>query len=547
MNSSGGNHLYYGDNLSVLRESIADGSVDLVYLDPPFNSNATYSHLFKDEAGQVSGAQIAAFDDTWHWDDMISGQALIELRDSPYQEAAKMLDAMVGFLGKNPMTAYLAMMAVRLVELHRVLKDTGSLYLHCDPTASHYLKILLDAVFGAKNFVNEISWHRTTAKADYKQGAKHFPRVRDIILRYKKEGKGEIVFNQPFGAYDEEYVRKKYTGIDPNGRRYMLDNLTGPGGAAKGNAYYEVMGVSRHWRYSKENMDRLIREGRIVQPKPGGVPRYKRYLDEMPGVPCSDDWDDIRPINSQAQERLGYPTQKPVALLERILNASSNPNDVVLDPFCGCGTTVHAAQKLGRQWIGIDITHLAINLIETRLFDAFEGQAQFTVHGVPQDIGGARDFFDRDDKTKKEFEKWACGLIKAYPQGGGRKGADGGIDGLFRFGPAKEHTAIVSVKGGRNVGVGMVRDLDAVVTEQNAQIGILLTLTPATKPMIDWARGAGTLQIDGFDPVPRLQIVTIEEAMTHGPRAVNTPLRHGSPYKKAAREEDARAQGALDL
>ncbi len=541
------NHLYYGDNLTVLREHIADASVDLIYLDPPFNSNATYSHLFKDESGQVSGAQIAAFDDTWHWDDMVSGQALIELRDSPYQDAAKMLDAMVGFLGKNPMTAYLAMMAVRLVELHRVLRPTGSLYLHCDPTASHYLKILLDAVFGAKNYVNEISWHRTTAKADYKQGAKHFPRVRDIILRYKKEGKGDIVFNQPFGAYDEEYVRKKYTGVDPNGRQYMLDNLTGPGGAAKGNAYYEVMGVSRHWRYSKENMNRLIKEGRIVQPKPGGVPRYKRYLDEMPGVPCSDDWDDIRPINSQAQERLGYPTQKPVALLERILNASSNEGDVVLDPFCGCGTTVHAAQKLGRAWIGIDITHLAINLIETRLYDAFEGAAEFTVHGVPQDIGGAQEFFDRDDKTKKEFEKWACGLIKAYPQGCGKKGADGGIDGLFRFGPAKEHVAIVSVKGGKSVGVGMVRDLDAVVTEQKAQIGILLTLTPPTGPMVDWAKGAGTFQVDGFDPVPRLQIITVEEAMEKGPRAVNTPLRHGSPYKRAAREDDTRAQGALDL
>ncbi|MGR3463054.1 MAG: DNA methyltransferase [Roseovarius sp.] len=535
----------------MLRESIADGSVDLVYLDPPFNSNATYSHLFKDEAGQVSGAQIAAFDDTWHWDDMVSGQALIELRDSPYQEAAKMLDAMVGFLGKNPMTAYLAMMAVRLVELHRVLKDTGSLYLHCDPTASHYLKILLDAVFGARSYKNEIIWKRTTTHSD----SKTWSRVADTIYFYAKSP-NDFVWNTPREPHSEEYLASKYRHDDGDGRgKYQLDNMTSPN--PRPNMMYEWKGHEsppKGWRYSLETMQRLHDDGRIYYPthKDGSPdtskrPRLKRYLSEMDGGVMGTVWTDISPINSRAQERLGYPTQKPVALLERILNASSNPNDVVLDPFCGCGTTVHAAQKLGRQWIGIDITHLAINLIETRLYDAFEGQAQFTVHGVPQDIGGARDFFDRDDKTKKEFEKWACGLIKAYPQGGGRKGADGGIDGLFRFGPAKEHTAIVSVKGGRNVGVGMVRDLDAVVTEQNAQIGILLTLAPATKPMIDWARGAGTLQIDGFDPVPRLQIVTIEEAMTHGPRAVNTPLRHGSPYKKAAREEDARAQGALDL
>jgi site-specific DNA-methyltransferase (adenine-specific) len=295
-------------------------------------------------------------------------------------------------------------------------------------------------------------------------------------------------------------------------------------------------------------MEQLDADGRLIFPsKPTGRIRVKKYLDEMQGQIVGNIWDDIGPLSSQAQERLGYPTQKPVALLERILNASSNEGDVVLDPFCGCGTTVHAAQKLNRQWIGIDITHLAINLIETRLFDAFEGKADFTVHGVPQDIGGAQKFFDDDDKTKKEFEKWACGLIKAYPQGGGKKGADGGIDGLFRFGPAKEHVAIVSVKGGKNVGVAMVKDLDATVTEQKAQIGIFLTLTPPTKPMLDWARGAGTFQVEGFDPVPRLQIITVEEAMEKGPRAVNTPLRHGSPYKKAAREQDTRAQGALDL
>lgn len=540
------NHLHYGDNLAVLRNAIADASVDLVYLDPPFNSNASYNVLFKGPSGSESTAQIEAFDDTWHWTDAAE-EAFGDVLRSGNGAAAEMLRAMRSFLGENDMMAYLAMMAVRLLELHRVLKPTGSLYLHCDPTASHYLKILLDAVFGASNYVNEISWHRTTAKADYKQGAKHFPRVRDIILRFKKEGKGKLVFNQPFAAYDQDYIRKKYTGIDANGRRYMLDNLTGPGGAAKGNAYYEVMGVSRYWRYSRENMERLINEGRVVQSKPGSVPRYKRYLDEMPGVPCSDSWDDIRPINSQAQERLGYPTQKPVALLERILSASSNPGDIVLDPFCGCGTTVHAAQKLGRNWIGIDVTHLAIGLIEKRLRDAFPDVA-FTIHGVPQDIAGARDLANRGRTDKKyyfEFEKWALSLINAQPGNLGKRGADRGIDGNIYFG--KTSRAIVSVKAGDNVGVSMIRDLVGTIQREKAEIGVFLTLTPPTKPMVAEAAAAGQYEEDGFAPVPRLQIVTIEEALQLRDRAVRLPARRDDTFKRAAREEDGKAQGKLDL
>lgn len=542
-----GNHLYYGDNLTVLRESIASESVDLIYLDPPFNSNATYSHLFKDESGQVSGAQIAAFDDTWHWDDMVSGKALIELRDSPHQDAAKMLDAMVGFLGKNPMTAYLAMMAVRLVELHRVLRPTGSLYLHCDPTASHYLKILLDAVFGASWYRAEIVWKRTNARGT----PKIWPHLHDTIFHYAGPQSSHKI--PKVKADKAKMPHTLITG--PDGEKYQTYELTGAGVTKDGESGkpwrgFDVTALGRHWGNSHAQLDEWADQGLIHFPPNNGFPRRRDaepFDPESRMVTVGDVWTDIDRLNQTARERLGYPTQKPVALLERILNASSNEGDVVLDPFCGCGTTVHAAQKLNRQWIGIDITHLAINLIETRLYDAFEGKAEFTVHGVPQDIGGAQKFFDDDDKTKKEFEKWACGLIKAYPQGGGRKGADGGIDGLFRFGPAKEHVAIVSVKGGKNVGVAMVKDLDATVTEQKAQIGIFLTLTPPTKPMLDWARGAGTFQVEGFDPVPRLQIITVEEAMEKGPRAVNTPLRHGSPYKRAAREEDTRAQGALDL
>ncbi|AWB47316.1 hypothetical protein HYN69_01275 [Gemmobacter aquarius] len=311
------------------------------------------------------------------------------------------------------------------------------------------------------------------------------------------------------------------------------------------------MGVFRHWRYSRENMEALIEEGRIIQTKPGGVPQYKRYLDEMPGVPCSDAWDDIRPINSQAQERLGYPTQKPVALLERILNASSNPGDTVLDPFCGCGTTVHAAQKLGRRWIGIDVTHLAIGLIEKRLRDAYRDmpeQLVFITHGVPQDLEGARNLARRGRDNSAhyfEFEKWALALIGAQPGNLSKRGADKGIDGNIWFGPKHEGRAIVSVKAGDNVGVAQIRDLRGVIEREGAQVGIFLTLTEPTKPMVTEAAGAGQYQLAGFPAVPRIQIVTIEEALSLRDRAHRLPAARNDTFKRAAAEVDSTAQGTL--
>jgi len=340
--------------------------------------------------------------------------------------------------------AYLAMMAVRLIELNRVLKPTGSLYLHCDPTASHYLKILLDAVFGAQNFRTEISWRRTSAHNDAGQGRKQYGNVRDIIHFYTKSDKWQ--WNWQYTPYDDSYVEDFYKYVEPGtGRRYRLGDITAPGGSdpKKRNPHYEFLGVTRYWRYSEERMQSLYNEGRIVQTKPGNVPQYKRYLDEMPGVPIQNDWGDILLLHAAHREKLGYPTQKPVALLERILNTSSNPGDVVLDPFCGCGTTVHAAQKLGRQWVGIDVTHLAIGLIEKRLRDAFPG-VEFTTHGTPQDIDGARDLAARG--KYHEFEKWALSLIAAQPGNLSKKGADKGIDGNLWFGAKSEGRAIVSVK-----------------------------------------------------------------------------------------------------
>ncbi len=268
--------LFYGDNLPILRDYIATASVDLVYLDPPFNSNRTYNVLFKQESGQEAESQIAAFEDTWHWN-AAAEFTYFQLIENAPAHVAQMIGALRGFIGENQMLAYLVMMAARLVELHRVLKPTGSLYLHCDPTASHYLKIVMDTIFGPQNFRNEIIWKRSSAHSDSRQGAQHYGRITDTILFYSK---GErIVWNQLYKPYDAKYVERDYRRVDPDGRRYRLDNIQGPGGAAKGNPYYEVMGVSRHWRYSKEKMEELIRQGRIVQTRPGAVPQYKRYLD----------------------------------------------------------------------------------------------------------------------------------------------------------------------------------------------------------------------------------------------------------------------------
>ena len=535
------NKLYYGDNLDVLRKHIADASVDLIYLDPPFNSNADYNALFKTPKGQNSPAQMEAFTDTWQWDDATSGQAVKEVKASPFQDAARMLEAMVGFLGKNALTAYLAMMAVRLVELHRVLKPTGSLYLHCDPTASHYLKILLDAVFGARNFRNEIVWRRTNA---HNLPSNDFPRVHDTLLFYAKSEKN--TWHRGFTAYSPEQLKRYEKDADE--RLFTGQDLTMMGGSADRKLEWRGTTPSpkRAWGASLEQREAWWRDGLILLKK-DGTPRLdgrKVYLDEKPGKQSDSMWTDILRVGNTSDERLGYPTQKPVALLERILNASSNPDDTVLDPFCGCGTTVHAAQKLGRRWIGIDVTHLAINLIETRLRAAFPGIA-YDVFGTPMDADAARDFFARNDPTKKEFEIWAAGRLGFIPQS--KKGADGGVDGVRWFGVNEEYRAVVSVKGGTRLGVEMVRSLDAVVKAQGAQIGVLLTLSSPTKPMEDWARAAGLCEVPGFAAVNRLQIVSIEQALALRERAVEIPARRDDTFKKAPIEVDKRAQGKLDL
>jgi len=480
-------------------------------------------------------------------------------------DAAEMLRAMRSFLHDNDMMAYLAMMAVRLIELHRVLKPTGSLYLHCDPTASHYLKILLDAVFGPNCYRSEISWKRSSAHSDAKQGRKVYGNIRDIIYFYSKSE--SWTWNWQFTPYDQKYVEEFYRHIDPmSGRRFRVDNLTAakPGGdvsypwrikrcVAGGDwqgdltdefkspkddwEYSEAFPYKgRFWAYSRNNMIAMEKEGRIYYTK-GGMPNYKRYLDEMPGVPLQNDWQDIPP--ALGEQDMGYPTQKPVALLERIIRSSSNEGDVVLDPFCGCGTTVHAAQRLNRNWVGIDVTHLAISLIQKRLRDAF-GPIPIEIHGTPKDVDGGRALAEQD---KYQFQWWAVSLVDAVPYGGKKKGADSGIDGFIYFKPDGKTTekAIVSVKGGENVSVPMVRELANVVEREKAKIGVLITLADPTGPMKKEAIAAGFYKTE-YGEYPKIQILTVEQLFA-GDKP-DMPWIDSTVFKKAKREMKG-SQGKL--
>jgi site-specific DNA-methyltransferase (adenine-specific) len=359
------NLLYYGDNLPVLRNHVGDASVDLVYLDPPFKSGQSYNVLFKEQDGSRSAAQVHAFEDTWEWsrDAEAAYRELVEAagKASPVMQAFRL------FLGGSPMMAYLAMMAPRLVEMHRVLKPTGSLYLHCDPTAGHYLKVLLDAIFGPQNFRNEIVWRRTGTHND----ARRFASAHDCILYYARSK--AATWNRQYLPHSAKYVKSHYRP-DENGRLYRLDNIVRSAslGPCPG-LVYEYKGYTPHrwgWRVRREKLEAIDAAGRLTW-SASGVPYLIRYLDEQKGAVMPSVWDDIPPVNSQAAERRGYPTQKPEALLERIVRASSNEGDTVLDPFCGCGTAVAVAQRLNRRWVGIEIAPVAIALIRDRLRDAF--------------------------------------------------------------------------------------------------------------------------------------------------------------------------------
>ncbi len=514
------NSLYYGDNLDILRRYVQDESADLIYLDPPFNSNQTYNILFQEKDGSQSASQIKAFGDTWHWDETAARSY-----EETVEAGGQVSEAMQAFrklLGTNDMLAYMSMMAPRLLELRRVLKPTGSLYLHCDSTASHYLKLLLDSIFGTVYFRNEVIWKRTSAHND----PKRYGRNTDTLFYFSKDEKW--TWNKQFTKHDEDYLAR-FRHTDEDGRIWTDDNLTAKG-LSGGGYEYEYKGVKSLWRCPKETMKRLDKEGRLHFTSRGGI-RIKRYLEETKGVPLQALWDDISPINSQSQERLGYPTQKPVALLERIIQASSNEGDVVLDPFCGCGTTIAAAQKLGRRWIGIDITQLAISLIRYRLGDSFGKDCRFEVIGEPTSLPDATALAEQDPY---QFQWWALGLVRARPADE-KKGADRGIDGRLYFHDegkgGKTKQIIFSVKAGK-VTVSHIRDLVGVISREKAELGAFLSLEPPTSPMRREAASAGFYE-SPWGKHPRIQLLTIEDLL--GGRGIDYPQATDVTFKKAQR------------
>ena len=535
------NRLLFGDNLQWLRDPklFPDASVDLVYLDPPFNSNADYNVLFREASGEASQAQFHAFTDTWNWAD--AAQTYAEFVDHcPNTAVVEMVEALHSFLKNSPMMAYLAMMAPRLVELHRVLKPTGSLYLHCDPTASHYLRMLLDGIFGQQNFRNEIVWKRTSSHND----AGRCGNVHDVILFYGKSD--SATWNKVYQKYDPDYVEKYYRYKEEDGRRFMSGDLTGAGrGPTRDFGEKGILPPpdGRHWMFDQAGIDKALKENRIFWTR-NGIPRLKFYLDEAEGMPLQDWWSDIQALRSWHEELLGYPTQKPQALLERILETSSNKGDIVLDPFCGCGTTIHAAQKLGRQWIGIDVTYLAINLIKRRLKDAFGDEAKFEEKGQPTDFGSAKALAELD---KWQFQQWALSLIDARPRTeGDGKGADRGVDGMLYFYESKDkrEKILVQVKGG-GVQRNDVSTLLGDVNNQKFAAGILITLEKPTKPMREEAADAGRYESKLWHDkdYPKIQLLTIEGLLS-GKERVEAPPQL-NPFAKAQREGKAEKQTDL--
>lgn len=541
------NTLYYGDNLDVLQRYVKDESVDLVYLDPPFNSNQDYNILFDEKDGSQSAAQIKAFEDTWQWD-IISASSFHDV----IARGGRLAETMIAFekiLGRNDMLAYLSMMAPRIGDMHRVLKPTGSIYLHCDPTASHYLKLLMDAIFEPENFRNEIIWRRTGNN----KSAKRFGPLHQTILFYAKSDAS--YFDPKYGPYTKEYVEKFFTKTDERGY-YQSVILTGPGvrHGDSGQSWrgYNPTSVGRHWQpasylYSKyreltgedlaqypllERFDKLDEIGLIHWGGEGSVPRYKFYILDAPGVPYQDIWayqpgttgsiygrpdigidEDVKWLTTRDRERSGYPTQKPEGLLERIIESSCPDNGVVLDPFCGCGTTVAVAQRLGRRWIGIDVTHLAISLMKHRLKVLFSDNVSYKVVGEPISLPDVADLAKTDPY---QFQWWALGQVGARPIDQ-KKGADKGIDGRLYFYPdgamkGKIEQIIFSVKAG-HVTVSQLRDLVGVVGREKAAIGVLITLEAPTKPMRVEAASAGFYQSSELDAkkYPKIQILTIED------------------------------------
>lgn len=576
------NRLYYGDNLKVLKAEgqhrIDSESVDLIYLDPPFNSEQIYNVVFATAPGDPS-AQIHAFDDTWKWTTETSRTYNFLVNEGGLPTApAEALRAVHTLVRESPMTAYMTNMAPRLVELHRVLKSTGSLYLHCDPSASHYLKIMLDAIFGPRCFRSEIIWRRTGAHGK----ARRWTPVHDVILFYTKTDGDGYTWNRPTLPYMKGHVEEYFEQDGDEWRTSYYGNVMTGSGLRGGESGKPWKGIDpsakgRHWAIpgklvedagedftgmsQHEKLDRLYELGFITIEPGEAWPIYSHTIKPSDGVTAPDIWAyqpytegtvfdltapnftsprgidaDVRWLSPRDRERMGYPTQKPVGLLERIIKASSNPGDVVLDPFCGCGTTLDAAIRTGRRWIGIDITYIAVDLIRNRL-ETTHGSAindTYDVLGVPEDLAAAHALFERDPL---EFERWAVSLVRGTPNT--KQVGDRGIDGNIRYYRGKKEKPgriAVSVKGGRQLNPQMVRDLGGVVAQDDSiDGGVLITLWKPTRGMLQAADTAGNYEDIVKNSYPKLQILTVEELLT-GTRA-STPTVI-PPYTEARPVEE---------
>ena len=509
--------LFYGDCLTIVRDHIPRESVDLIYLDPPFNSQRQYNSIYKDETGRPLPDQVEAFCDMWEMD----GERERVLRSMPMllreagvdDSAAEFWRLWLNSLryAQPSLLAYLIYMVERMIYLKAALRPDGSIFLHCDPTASHYIKVMMDAIFGHRCFRGEIIWKRFSAHND----AKLLGAVHDTILYYSVSDSA-VKFNRQFVEYDPAYVAKRHRHSDPDGRAWMDGDLTAKG-LSGGGYEYEYEGISTTWRVPIERMIEFHKADRLYFTRTGGI-RIKRYLDEMPGVPLNDIWTDVPPINSRARERMGYATQKPVKLLERIIEMSSNPDDVVLDPFCGCGTTLEAAHNLGRRWIGIDIAIHAVKRVSgIRLEDraGLKEGPDFTIEGVPHSAEGAQDLWERD---KYHFQKWAVEQVDGFVTS--KRTADGGIDGRLYFAEregADLQSMIIEVKGGKNVGIGVLRALRGVLEDEAALMAGLIIMEPlgATKQrnFDRFMAEAGDLDVLGVK-YARMQMLTVDQILS---------------------------------
>lgn len=535
------NKLYFGDNLDVMKRLYHDEHqsefIDLIYNDPPFNSKRNYNVLFESVDLDDTKAQKEAFADTWSNVSYID--TLNEIRDLDLN-LYNFLHALDNINISKSAISYLATISIRIWYMHKLLKPTGSFYLHCDPTMSHYLKIVCDLLFGEKNFQNDIIWKRTSAHSD----AKRFSKISDNILFYSKSLK--FTWNKLKLDFDVSFINKYYNYQDENGRRYTFGDFTKPKGSI--GYFYDLLQCpppGNGWRMPEDKAKELVKQGKIAIPPTGKTPRIKRFLDESEGLSISNIWSDLPPINSQAKEGLGYPTQKPEALMDRIILASSNPGDLVADFFCGCGTTIASAQKNNRRWLGSDISHLAVKLITKRLVDTYGDSVKstFEIHGFPKDLDSARELAAGVKGGRLLFEEW---IVEVMLHGIlNEKRNSMGYDGYFTFDMnGQKNVGLIEVKSGGATPT-QLNHFVMTVADKKAQMGIFVCFAEeVTDNMRAIAKKQGYFSPDF--KYEKIQILTVQDILNG--KLPNRPASKVETFKAAEKKTVSDAnQGKLNF